>query len=205
MAQQKEGGSARLVFTIGHSNHERSHFLALLQEHRIDSLIDVRSQPYSKYTTWFNGPELRAALERAGVRYVFLGRELGGRPDGDEFYDADGHVRYDRVAASPRFQDGLRQIQANPGGPRLALMCGEEDPIHCHRRLLVGRVLGEQGVTVQHIRGDGRVEAEEDVQHRDRRRPDENQMLLFDDAEESEWKSTQSVSPKRLRANSSEP
>ena len=40
----------------------------------------------------------------------------------------------------------------------VALMCAEEDPARCHRRLLIGPVLEELGVRLVHIRGDGPVQ-----------------------------------------------
>ncbi len=80
------------VFTVGHSNHDEQAFLNLLRQHEIDVVADVRSQPYSKYASQFNAEQIKRALAAAGVEYVFLGKELGGRPDGDEFYDDEGHV-----------------------------------------------------------------------------------------------------------------
>ena len=118
----------RRVYTIGHSNHEEQTFLDLLLRHGIEVVADVRSQPYSKYTTQFNSDQIKPALAGAGINYVFLGRELGGRPDDPEFYDAEGRVRYDRVAESPLFRQGIERVEkgiqkfrvARRGLPRLA-------------------------------------------------------------------------------------
>ena len=83
----------------------------------------------------------------------------------------------------------------------VALLCSEEDPGACHRRLLIGRVLGERGVSVEHIRGDGRLQSEPEVAaEAGPARTD--QMSLFEGFEELSWKSIPSVSPKR-RPNSS--
>src|SRR5207244_13278444 len=96
-----ESGSHAL--TIGHSNHPLDHFLRLGKDHRIEVVVDTRSQPYSKYSPHYDREPLRDALAAAGVKYVFMGRELGGRPDGAEFYDEEGHVLYGQVAESPVF------------------------------------------------------------------------------------------------------
>ena len=85
------------VFTIGHSNHTLEHFLNLLKAHAVQVVVDTRSQPYSKYATQFDRETLKPALQDMEIRYLYLGRELGGRPEGDEFYDDDGHVLHDRV------------------------------------------------------------------------------------------------------------
>ena len=84
---------------------------------------------------------LKLALQEAGIRYLYLGRELGGRPEGDEFYDDEGHVLYDRVAATCLFQEGLSRLERGIREYKVAMLCAEENPAACHRRLLVGRVL----------------------------------------------------------------
>jgi Protein of unknown function, DUF488 len=84
--EQTSSASLR-VLTIGHPNHQIEHFLDLLKSHSVHVVADTRSYPYSKYATQFDQKPLKMALEADGIRYVFLGRELGGRPDGDEFYD----------------------------------------------------------------------------------------------------------------------
>src|SRR5688500_10712052 len=99
------------LFTVGHSNHSQEVFLALLKKHRIGVLADVRSSPYSRYASQFNREQLAAAVTAAGVEYAFLGRELGGRPEADSFYDDDGHVLYDRLAQSPLFREGVARLE----------------------------------------------------------------------------------------------
>jgi uncharacterized protein (DUF488 family) len=180
------------VFTIGHSNHDEATFLELLKQHRIDVVADVRSQPYSKYTTQFNTDQLQAALAGAGMRYVFLGQQLGGRPEEPEFYDAAGHVLYDRLAQSPRFLEGVERLERGLRQYRVALLCSEEDPAECHRNLLVSRVLATRGVTAWHIRGDGRLQSQAEVDHPGGRQ----QQLLFAELKETPWRSIRSVSPK---------
>jgi len=151
------------VLTIGHSNRPMDEFLALLKQHAVEVLADVRSQPHSKYVPHFDSAKLQRAVEGTGVQYVFLGRELGGMPEAREFYDAEGHVVYSRIAASEPFRHGIARLLEGIRKYRVAIMCSEEDPANCHRRLLVGRVLMEQGVSVKHIRGDGRIQLEEEL------------------------------------------
>src|ERR1700687_2127447 len=86
------------LFTVGHSNHPLQVFLELLKAHQIHVLVDVRSHPYSRYVPQFNCDELQDVLKCAGLRYLFLGKELGGRPEGKEFYDEEGHALYSRLA-----------------------------------------------------------------------------------------------------------
>lgn len=195
--REKSGGS---VFTIGHSNHSLDHFLGLLKAHGVEAVAEVRSHPYSNYSPQFDREALKPALTAAGVLYVDLGAELGGRPEGEEFYDAGGHVLYDRVAATPKFLAGLRRLQEGMAKYRIAMLCSEENPAICHRRLLIARVLIERGARVEHIRGDGRVQSDAEVSAES----GENgaQMGLFPGDEMTPWKSIPSVSRKRRPNNS---
>jgi uncharacterized protein (DUF488 family) len=192
--------TSRRVLTIGHSNHAVEHFLGLLTSHDVQVVVDARSQPYSKYAAQFDQDELKLALQDAGIRYLYLGRELGGRPDGDEYYDDEGHVLYDRVAATGVFQKGLSRLERGIREYDVALLCAEENPAACHRRLLVGRVLLDHEIQVDHIRGDGRIQKEEEVAAE--AGPDRDQLSLFQKAEAEPWKSIPSVLRKK-RPNSS--
>ncbi|HTW92060.1 MAG TPA: DUF488 domain-containing protein [bacterium] len=191
--------SGPVVFTIGHSNVTQEAFVALLKTHNIEVLVDVRSAPYSKYVPHFNGDALKQAVLKAGIKYLYLGAELGGRPRERGFYDEKGHVRYDLIAESPEFREGIERLLRGIREHRVALMCNEEDPHECHRRLLVGRVLTARGVTVLHIRGDGRVQAEAELAEAERKHapPEVQQEFGFVTKEKPEWKSTRSVSQAR--------
>ncbi len=190
------------VFSIGHSNHDEQTFIELLQRHNIAVVADVRSQPYSKYTKQFNSDQIKIALAGADIHYVFLGQQLGGRPDDTEFYDADGFVLYDRLAASPSFLEGMEQLISGIEEHRVALLCSEENPAQCHRYLLVGRVLSTRGVEMTHIRGDGRLQSQAELESESGQR-DAQQQFLFEELKERPWKSIRSVSRRPRRPNSS--
>ena len=200
-----ETGSPKsaIVFTIGHSKHPLQGFLDLLNRHQIEVLMDIRSSPYSEFASQFNSKSLKVSVEATGIQYLFFGRELGGRPEQPEFYDGDGHVLYGRVAESPLFRSGIAQLLRDIPNQRIALLCSEENPANCHRRLLVGKVLAERGICVHHIRGDGRIQSEEELL-RDEQSKDSPQPSLFEFERVPEWRSTQSVLPKRQRSSFSE-
>ena len=193
------------VFTIGHSNLAMETFRGLLLRHGIEVVADVRSSPYSQYASHFNRETLSAAITGAGIEYCFLGDALGGRPPGDDFYDGQGRVLYDRVAASSAFRQGIDRLVRMARNRRTALLCSEEDPTDCHRRRLIGRVLLERQVPVIHIRGDGRAETEEDVAREERMRQTGGQLSLFEVEEADSWRSTRSVSRARPLPSSSGP
>jgi uncharacterized protein (DUF488 family) len=184
-------------FTIGHSNHAFDAWLALLRQHAIEVVVDVRSSPYSKYVPQFDRELMQQALEKAGLRYLFLGAELGGRPANPSYYDAKGHVLYSKLCGDELFLAGIARLENGIQRYRVALVCGEEDPAHCHRRLLIGRVLTERGHGMTHIRGDGRLESDETVAAEAGKPLIDTQPALFAELDEDQWRSTASVSPKR--------
>ena len=151
-------GNTETVLTIGHANHAPEVFSGLLARHRVTAVADVRSVPYSRRHPQFNREALARTLGMAGVRYVCLGRELGGRPDDRSCYE-DGRVRYDRLARTPRFRDGLERVLRGAAAYRIALMCAEREPLHCHRTLLVGQELDMRGVDVAHVLPDATLES----------------------------------------------
>jgi uncharacterized protein (DUF488 family) len=196
---------ADTLWTIGHSNHPLEVFLGLLTQHQIGLLVDVRSSPYSGYAAQFNREAIGPALRERAVAYHFLGDRLGGRTDDPQFYDPQGHVLYGRLAGSPGFRQGNDRLLEEVARRRVAILCGEEDPTDCHRRLLVGRVVCERGVRVIHIRGDGRLQSEEQLATEVQFRKTKGQLNLFDAEEPGEWKSTQSVLPRRAPPSFSTP
>ena len=186
--------------SVGHSNHPIEHFLDLLKRLDVEAVADTRSQPYSRFSPQYDQASLKEKLESAGISYVYIGKELGGRPEGKEFYDAGGHVLYGKVAESDGFKNGLARLERGMREYRtLALLCSEENPSVCHRRLLITRVLAERGIEVYHLRGDGRMESESELRAAER----PTQLGLF--AQQDTWKSIPSVLPKKRRGNSLKP
>ena len=143
----------------------------------------------------FNTKDIEAILSDSGIEYLFLGLELGGRPKGEEFYDTEGRVDYAMVERSQPFLDGIYRLEKEIQARRVALLCSEEDPARCHRRLLIGWALSKRGVTVRHIRGDGSVQVEGEAAG--------DQLPLFPEAEVSTRKSIRSVLRRRRRPSSS--
>jgi uncharacterized protein (DUF488 family) len=147
-----------MIYTIGHSKHPIDRFIALLQQHDIDALADVRSTPYSRFNPQFNKEKLQTALAAVGIRYVFLGEELGARTKDPSCYDAEGRVSYTKLAQTAPFRKGIERLLTGMQQHRIAIMCAEREPLDCHRTILVSRELERAGVPVTHIRHDGALE-----------------------------------------------
>lgn len=145
------------IYTIGHSNHTLERFIALLKQHGINALGDVRSEPYSRVNPQFNRDTLKAALWKNGITYIFLGKELGARSEDPSCY-VQGKVQYDCLAQSALFRKGIDSVLERMQGCRLAIMCAEKDPLDCHRTILVARHLDSLGIAIEHILPDGSLE-----------------------------------------------
>ena len=145
-------------FTIGHSTHTLEIFFELLRQHNISAVADVRSSPYSRYCTHFSKDVLAVSLNESGIKYVFLGRELGGRSDDPSCYE-NGRVRYSRLARRQEFRDGIERLKKGALDHRIAIVCAEREPLECHRTILVSPLLDKEGQSIEHIHADGRLES----------------------------------------------
>jgi len=157
------------LYTIGHSNHLLEKFARLLQANEIQTLVDVRSAPYSKYNPQFNVDEVSKSLPKVAIHYLYLGGELGGRPTDPSCYknhlirdattDYLHEVNYPEVMNREFFQRGIHRLLEMVYEGTVCIMCSEEDPAHCHRHHLIAKFLlkAHPEVEVWHIRGDGNL------------------------------------------------
>jgi len=154
------------LFTLGHSVMQSSAFLQILLRLGIDIVIDVRSKPQSFRFPHFDQLELEKALDTAGIQYLFLGEELGGRPQDPKAYRSDGIVDYRTWRKSRPFQYGIERVLRELAERDLVLICAEEDPLNCHRFLMVCPELIMLGIEPSHIRKGGLIETQRDAEDR---------------------------------------
>jgi len=148
----------KTIYTIGHSNTSAREFINILKHHNIETVIDVRSAPYSKYASWFNKDNIKSELEGVGIAYSFMGNVLGGRPKqiyDDKFHTADiiTDVKYKKIMEQEWYRGGISKLLKIADKNNVAIMCSEENPDNCHRHLLITQSLLVEGVNVVHIRG----------------------------------------------------
>jgi len=152
------------VYTIGHSNHTQEKFLDLLAKEQIEIVVDARSNPNSRWASFANRESLREILKSAEIHYLYLGDMLGGHPSDPDCYDPQtGKVSYQIIQEKEYFKRGIRRILNGLRKYRVCIMCAEENPALCHRNLLVAESLRQEGITIFHIRGDGRVQTDEEL------------------------------------------
>ncbi|GAB1544109.1 DUF488 domain-containing protein [Scytonema sp. NUACC21] len=153
------------LFTIGHSNHNIKTFVELLKQHKIDAIADVRSHPYSRYLPHFSKLEIIKSLEEEKIKYVFLGRKLGARPDNPGCY-VEGKAVYEKIANTELFAQGIKNLLKGLRTYRIALMCAEKDPIACHRAILVCQYIKNCNLNISHIKSDGSLELHNELEDR---------------------------------------
>ena len=154
------------LFTIGHSSLELEGFLKVVVTHEIKILCDVRSRPGSFRFPQFNREALEACLSSAQIQYEFLGESLGGRPSDPRAYHEDGVVNYEERRKAADFLSGIDRVMALAASSKIALMCAEEDPLQCHRFLMICPALLDRGVTPLHIRRGGELESQREAEDR---------------------------------------
>jgi uncharacterized protein (DUF488 family) len=155
--------SPNRVLTIGHSTMSLEAFLYALDASGVTAIADVRSSPFSRRVPHFNREELATSLNDHGIKYVYLGKELGGRPRTSDLY-CDGIADYEKMALEPAFHKGLDRVIRGAKEHAIALMCSEHNPLNCHRCLLVGRALANSRVSVGHILGSGRITEQSEIE-----------------------------------------
>lgn len=155
----------RIIYTIGHSDHSIERFIGLLKQHGITAIADVRSAPYSRFHPQFNKDILASSLEKEGIAYVFLGKELGARPEDPMCYE-NGKVDFNRIAEREDFKSTLKRVLKGSEKYRIALMCAEKEPLDCHRTILICHNLKRLVVSIKHILSDGMLEDHQDAESR---------------------------------------
>jgi uncharacterized protein (DUF488 family) len=157
--------SRHRLLSVGHSNHDLDRFLGLLHGAGITAVADVRSSPFSRRLPQFNRPELERALREHGIAYLFLGEELGGRPQRPDLY-TDGVADYERMRKTSAFRSGLERLIEGAEDHTAAMLCSEADPLDCHRGLMITPALVECGLSPLHLLRDGKVETTPEMEER---------------------------------------
>jgi uncharacterized protein (DUF488 family) len=139
------------IYTIGYAGTKLQQFVEILKQHNITVIIDVRSNPKSRYFYDFNDKNLIKILPQHNIQYLHFGKEFGARQANQVFYTS-GILDYEAFAQSRQFQIGIEKVKSLiESDENICLMCAEIDPINCHRAILCGKQLYDIGFEVKHI------------------------------------------------------
>ncbi len=170
------------IYTIGYGNRSIGDFVKLLQHYEIKFLVDIRSQPYSRFNPDYSKDALERQISSHLLRYIFMGDTLGGRPNDGSCY-VDNKVDYNRVREKPFFQRGIAYLHtAWEKQLRIALMCSEAKPQECHRTKLIGNILTEQNIDVAHIDETGAIKTQAQINHMIQKLSDEQPSFFSDES-----------------------
>lgn len=175
---------AELLYTLGHSNHGFEDFLALLRRHAVETVADVRSRPFSRFVPHFTKDRLERLLAGEGIGYLYLGRELGGKPLRDD--PPQTRLDYAARVAQPAFRAGIARLLEAAGAHRTAIVCRERDQLECHRLHLICRYVRTTVGEIRHILPDGRIEDHAITERRLIERAGLADLPLFDAAPDDE-------------------
>lgn len=170
-----------MLFTIGHTNHTHNDFFNILKQYDIAYLLDVRSTPFSQYTSQFNKDVISQFLKSKGISYCHMGKFFGARPDDKALYTKEKYLDFEKMRSSDLFQKGLNNVMKGLSERNnVVLMCTEKDPIDCHRAIMVAREFSLRGVEVNHILSDGKLQSQKELDERllDKYFPDRHQISL---------------------------
>jgi uncharacterized protein (DUF488 family) len=121
------------IYSVGHSNVSIDRLITLLKSADIQTVVDCRTKPYSRWRQ-FNHSQLAASLLRADISYEWRGTNIGGLGD---------HVC---------FEESLDELAKRAtDNERLALLCSEGKPKDCHRGTVLTPELENRGIAVQHL------------------------------------------------------
>jgi uncharacterized protein (DUF488 family) len=152
-----------IIYTIGYGNRAIGDFLELLRRYGVVCLVDTRSLPYSRFRPDFRKKALQEHLERAELRYLYLGDALGGKRIDQDCY-VNGELQLPLLYQKESFQGALQEVEdLARQGTGIALMCAELRPENCHRSWMLAPPLEEHGFEVLHIDERGDLKTQQEV------------------------------------------
>ena len=169
------------IFTIGHSNYKVEKLIDMLRYYNINCVVDIRGTPYSKYNVQYNKETIRDTLIKEGFVYIYMAKEFAAKRENKESYNKEGYSDFEKVIYEEEFKNGIERLKNGcKKGYRIALLGAMQDPIRCHRSILVGRELVQHGFNVKHILDDYSIAYQDDIEKSllDKYFEDRNQITI---------------------------
>lgn len=169
------------IYTIGHSNYSVERLVYMLKKYNIDCIVDIRGIAYSQYNIQYNKDIINLTLNGMGVKYIYMGNMFGANRETSESYNEEGYADFDKIVQEESFRKGIERLKDGcKKGYNIVLLGAMQDPIRCHRSILVGRELSKYGFDVNHILHDYSIAKENDIERMllDKYFPERNQITL---------------------------
>ena len=152
-------------YTIGHSNYTIEKLIDMLHYYNINCVVDIRGTPYSKYNVQFDKETIRYTLNKAGFIYIYMAKELAAKRVNKQSYNEEGYSDFEKVINEKEFIEGIERLKNGcDKGYKIALLGAMQEPIRCHRAILVGKALRKYGFNVKHILDDYSIVSQDDIE-----------------------------------------
>lgn len=171
------------IYTIGHSNYTVEKLIDMLRHYNINCVVDIRGTPYSKYNVQFDKETIRYTLSKAGFIYIYMAKELAAKRINKQSYNDEGYSDFEKVINEKEFLEGIERLKNGCNkGYKIALLGAMQEPIRCHRSILVGKALRKAGFDVKHILDDYSIASQDDIEQMllDKYFSNRNQMTIYD-------------------------
>lgn len=171
------------IYTVGYASFNIEEFIKVLKKYNINCVIDVRSNPNSKFYADYNKDALTCILKKNNIYYRNYVNEFGARQENSKYY-TDGYLDFSKFTKSEAFQSGMSKlIESMKKNYVFVLMCAEKDPATCHRNIMIAREFYKLGYKVNNILETGDIEIQESVQKRllNCYFPNRDQLSLLDE------------------------
>ena len=150
------------IYTLGHSNYPFDKFIEILKKHNINCIVDIRGIPYSKYNTQYNKEVLQSNLRKLGYTYIYMADEFAAKRKTKVSYNDEGYADFDKVIQEDIFKNGIERLKVGCSkGYKIVLLGAMQDPIRCHRAILMVRELIKAGFDVKHIMHEGDLKTQD--------------------------------------------
>lgn len=153
------------IFAIGHSNYPYSKFIEMIKKYNINCIVDIRETPYSKYNTQYNKEYFREILKKDGFTYIYMGQEFGAKRGSKQSYNNEGYADFEKVIQEEIFLNGIERIKNGIDMRyKIVLLGAMQEPIRCHRSIMVGRFLNKEGIHVKYILHEGNLATQDNIE-----------------------------------------
>lgn len=153
------------IYTIGHSNYPLEKLIDMLKYYDVNCVVDIRGTPYSKYNVQYNKESIATSLKEAGFLYIYMAKEFAANRENKSSYNKEGYSDFEKVITEKDFVNGIERLKLGcEKGYKIALLGAMQEPIRCHRSILVGRALCKNKFKVNHILDDYSIDSQENIE-----------------------------------------
>lgn len=169
------------IYTLGHSNYSVERLVDMMKKYNINCVIDIRGIPYSKYNVQYNKETIQKTLRNLGFTYIYMAKEFAAKRETKISYNKEGYADFRKVIKEETFRHGIERLKKGIDmGYKIVLLGAMQEPIRCHRAILVGRELDKEGFQVKHILHDYTLANQREIEEMllDKYFKDRNQLTL---------------------------